>query len=71
VRLASPLDLAFRTRWKRGPAAGESGPFLISFTAFTPSALRDLTHIYLASERLRDEACRDLDGTVGIVAVRP
>jgi hypothetical protein len=62
---ASLLDLRLRTTWKRCPAADSAGPFLISYTEFTPHAMRDLPAIHFAAERLR-RACTELDGAVGV-----
>jgi len=59
-------DAWVRTRWKRGPAAGAAGPLLISLTAFVPDTLRDVPGIYRAAERLRAQACAELDGAVGL-----
>lgn len=50
-----------------GPAAGSEGPFLISYTEFTPHTLRDVPRIHLAAERLRKE-CATLEGAVGVLA---
>lgn len=61
----SLLDLRLRTTWKRCPAADSAGPFLVSYTEFTPRAMRDLPAIYFAAERLR-RACAELDGAVGV-----
>ena len=61
----SPLDLRLRTTWKRCPAADSAGPFLISYTEFTPHSIRDLPAIHFAAERLR-RACAELDGAVGV-----
>jgi hypothetical protein len=61
----SLLGLRLRTTWKRCPAAGSAGPFLVSYTEFTPRTLRDLPAIHLAAERLRRE-CAELDGAVGV-----
>jgi hypothetical protein len=61
----SLLDFRVRTTWKRGPAAESAGPFLISYTEFTPRTLRDLPALGLASERLRG-ACAELEGAVGV-----
>ena len=58
-------DLRVRTNWKRGPAAGSSGPFLVSYTEFTPETLRDVPRIYRAAERLRREISK-LEGAVGV-----
>ncbi|HEX3175013.1 MAG TPA: hypothetical protein VHQ43_12450 [Solirubrobacterales bacterium] len=63
--MRSILDVRARTTWKRGPAADSVGPFLISYTEFTPHTMRDLPAIYFAAERLRDE-CSELDGAVGV-----
>jgi hypothetical protein len=61
----SILDFRVRTTWKRGPAAESDGPFLISYTEFTPHAMRDVPAIYFAAERLRS-ACAELEGAVGV-----
>jgi hypothetical protein len=61
----SILDFRLRTIWKRGVAAGSGGPFLVSYTEFTPQTMRDLPAIYLAAERLR-RACAELEGAVGL-----
>lgn len=61
------LDLIARTRWKPGRAFGRpGGPFLVSYTEFTPRSQRDLPSIFRASEQLRDEGTR-LEGAIGIV----
>ncbi|HET9154032.1 MAG TPA: hypothetical protein VFN85_07950 [Solirubrobacterales bacterium] len=60
------LDLAARTRWKRGRAGERDGSALVSYTEFRPRSLRDMPAIYRASERLRDEGVR-LEGAIGIV----
>jgi hypothetical protein len=54
-----------RTGWKRGPAAASAGPFLASYTEFTPTTLRDVPAIYRAAERLRREIA-ELEGAVGV-----
>ena len=59
-------DAWVRTRWKRGPAADSRGELLVSFTAFVPDTLRDVPGIYRAAERLRAQACAELDGAVGL-----
>jgi heme-degrading monooxygenase HmoA len=59
------LDLRARTPWKRCPAAESPGPLLVSYTEFTPHAMRDLPAIYFAAERLRRE-CTELEGAVGV-----
>lgn len=61
----SILDFRLRTIWKRGVAAESGGPFLISYTEFTPRTMRDVPAIYLAAERLR-RACAELEGAVGL-----
>ncbi len=61
----SLLDLRLRTTWKRGSAAESSGPFLISYTEFTPHTMRDLPAIHFAAERLR-KASTELEGAVGV-----
>ncbi len=61
----SAFDFRVRTAWKRGPAADSTGPFLVSYTEFTPDTIRDLPAIYFAAERLRD-ACAELAGAVGV-----
>lgn len=61
----SILDSRLRTTLKRGPAADSAGPILISYTEFTPHAMRDLPAIYFAAEQLRG-ACGDLEGAVGV-----
>ena len=48
-------DLRVRTGWRRGPAADSAGPFLLSYTEFTPDTLRDIPGIYRAAQRLRRE----------------
>jgi hypothetical protein len=58
-------DFRVRTSWKRGPAAESKGPFVISYTEFTPHILRDLPELNLASERLKN-ACGELEGAVGV-----
>lgn len=64
--MPSPVrDLMLRTSWKRGPAADSAGPFLVSYTEFTPHTMRDLPAIHFAAERLR-EACTELEGAVGV-----
>jgi hypothetical protein len=66
ISLHSIRDVRVRTTWKRGPAAASSdGHVLISYTEFTPHALRDLPRIYFAAERLR-RACTELEGAVGV-----
>lgn len=59
------FDFRLRTTWKRGPAADFASPFLISYTEFTPNALRDVPAIYFVAEQLRD-ACAELEGAVGV-----
>jgi hypothetical protein len=54
-----------RTNWERGPAAALPGPFLVSYTEFTPNRIRDLPAIHRAAERLRREIAK-LDGAVGV-----
>jgi hypothetical protein len=61
----SILDFRVRTTWKRGPAAELAGPFLVSYTEFTPHTMRDIPEIYFAAERLRN-ACTELEGAVGV-----
>lgn len=61
----SVLDFKLRTIWKRGVAAESGGPFLVSYTEFTPQTMGDLPAIYLAAERLRRE-CAKLEGAVGL-----
>lgn len=61
----SIFDFTVRTTWKRGPAAESAGPFLVSYTEFTPRTMRDLPAIYFAAERLRS-ACTELEGAVGV-----
>ena len=61
----SVLDLRVRTTWKRGPAADSSGPFVVSYTEFTPDTLRDVPAIHFAAEQLRN-ACTELAGAVGV-----
>lgn len=63
-RFGSIRDLRLRTTWKRGRAAASSGPFLISYTEFTPHTVRDLPAIYRAAMQLRRE-CAELEGAVG------
>ncbi len=59
------MDGLVRTSWKRGPAAGESGPLLVSFTLFTPLTFRSAPQVYLAAERLKT-AIAELEGAVGV-----
>jgi heme-degrading monooxygenase HmoA len=61
----SILDFRVRTTWKRGPAAESTGPFLVSYTEFTPHTMRDVPGIYFAAEKLRS-ACAELEGVVGV-----
>ncbi len=61
----SLLEIRLRTTWKRCPAADSTGPFLISYTEFTPRSIRDMPGIHFAAERLRRE-CSRLDGAVGV-----
>jgi hypothetical protein len=61
----SILDFRVRTTWKRGPAAESAGPFLVSYTEFTPHTMRDVPAIYFAAERLRS-TCAELEGAVGV-----
>lgn len=61
----SPLDLTLRMPWKPGPAAASQGPFLLSYTEFTPHTMRDVPAIYAAAERLRGE-CTEIEGAVGV-----
>lgn len=61
----SLTDLRVRTSWKRGPAAEAAGPFLVSYTEFTPDTLRDVPGIYRAAQRLRREIV-ELEGAVGV-----
>jgi hypothetical protein len=61
----SLLDFRVWMPWKRGPAAGSAGPFLISYTEFTPQTMRDIPAIYVAAKRLR-KACAELEGAVGL-----
>ena len=65
MSLDSILDFRVRTTWKRGLAAESTGPFLISYTEFTPHTMRDLPAIYFAAEKLRS-ACTELEGAVGV-----
>jgi len=58
-------NLRVRTNWERGPAANLDGPFLVSYTEFTPHTLRDVPGIYLAARRLI-AACSKLEGAVGV-----
>jgi hypothetical protein len=58
-------DLRVRTSWRRGRAAETAGPFLVSYTEFTPDTLRDLPAIYRAARRLRREI-EELEGAVGV-----
>ena len=46
----SHSDLRVRTGWRRGPAADSAGPFLLSYTEFTPDTLRDVPAIYRARD---------------------
>jgi hypothetical protein len=57
-------DLRLRTGWRRGPAADSAGPYLVSYTEFTPDTLRDVPAIYRAAQRLRREIA-ELEGAVG------
>jgi hypothetical protein len=59
------LDRRVQTFWTPGPAAAAPGPYLVSYTEFTPHTLRDLPAIYLAARKLRD-ACAELAGAVGV-----
>lgn len=61
----SILDFRLPTGSKRGPAAESSGPFLISYTEFTPHAMRDARAIVAAGERLLS-ACGELEGAVSV-----
>ena len=61
----SVTDLRVRTNWKRGPAADCDGPFLVSYTEFTPKTLRDMPRIHRAAERLRAEIA-ELEGAIGV-----
>jgi hypothetical protein len=61
----SLTDLRVRTNWKRGPAADSDGPFLVSYTEFTPKTLRDVPRIHRTAERLRREIA-ELDGAIGV-----
>jgi hypothetical protein len=58
-------DLRVRTGWRRGPAADSAGPYLLSYTEFTPDTLRDVPGIYRAAQRLGREIA-ELDGAVGV-----
>ncbi len=58
-------DLRVRTGWRAGPAAGSRGPFLLSYTEFTPNRAADVLGIYLAARRLMAE-CAELEGAVGL-----
>ena len=61
----SPSVLRVRSGWRRGPAADSGGPFLLSYTEFTPDTLRDVPAIYRAARRLRREIT-ELEGAVGV-----
>lgn len=65
VSTASILDFRLRTIWRRGASAPSAGPFLVSYTEFTPQKMRDVPAIYFAAMRLR-RACAELDGAVGL-----
>jgi hypothetical protein len=54
------------TGWRAGPAAGASGPFLVSYTEFTPDHAADVVGIYLAARRLMAE-CAELEDAVGLM----
>src|SRR5262249_38605590 len=58
-------DLRVRTSWRRGLAAESAGPFLVSYTEFTPDTLRDLPAIYRAARRPPREIAGP-DGAVGV-----
>lgn len=58
-------DLRLRRGWRDGPAGGCPGPFLVSYTEFTPHTMRDVPAIWVAAERLR-RACAELEGAVGL-----
>jgi hypothetical protein len=65
-RVSAFLDLSLRRRWKAGPAADAPGPFLFSFTQFTPHRVRDLPAIWLAAERLSGELV-EIEGACGVL----
>jgi hypothetical protein len=58
-------NLRARTNWRGGRAAGSAGPFLVSYTEFTPHTLRDVPAIYLAARKLI-AAISQLEGAVGV-----
>lgn len=65
-RAPSVRDFRLCTAWKPGPMASALGPFMLSFTQFTPHRLGDLFGIWRASDRLGDELV-EIDGACGVL----
>ncbi|MBF6059345.1 hypothetical protein IU500_03545 [Nocardia terpenica] len=68
---ADLADLTFVTSWRTGPAAHAAGPYMFSFTQYTPARARDIPGILLAGASLADQLLR-IDTAVGFTAyLRP
>ncbi|MEG8179907.1 hypothetical protein [Nocardia terpenica] len=68
---ADLADLTFVTSWRTGPAARAPGPYLFSFTQYTPARARDIPGILLAGTSLADQLLQ-IDTAVGVTSyIRP
>lgn len=59
-------DLSLHTTWKSGPAAPGPGPFMLSYTQYTPKRITDVPDIWRAADRLGDQLAQ-ISGAVGVM----
>lgn len=66
-RSGAPLrDLRLYTTWKPGPASRSRGPFMMSFTQYTPKRISDFPAIWQAADVLGEQLV-ELGGAVGVM----
>lgn len=63
---SSLRNLRLYATWKPGPASRNPGPFMISFTQFTPKRVADVLDIWRAGDRLGHQLAK-IGGAVGVM----
>lgn len=59
-------DFCLRATWKKGPAFDAIGPFMVSFTQFTPHRITDFLDIWRIGDLLGDQLV-GIDSAYGVV----